>query len=166
MRRIAALLVLAVTVAGCGQIKRTFGIKDEPPAHREPKTTSIYGNWVLDNVDSTAFAGAKVVELALQPTTFTITAWDQNDATTTVSGSVAYGEGLLTLTPTGGSGATPDRWGGAFVPGRPISITASAAGGSLVFAPPPTNGVPAVVPSSVWHKKDQAKAAVIVPPTN
>lgn len=166
MRRIAALLVFAVAVTGCGQIKRTFGIKDAPPAHREPRTTSIYGEWVLSNIDSTAFAGAKLVELNLQPTSFTLTAWDQNDVSTTVIGTVAYDGGLLTLLPSGGSGATPERWGGAFVPGRPISVTASAAGASLVFAPPPTNGVPAVVPSSVWHKKDQAKAAGKVPPTD
>ena len=58
MRKIA-LLIAMVAVAGCGGFKKTFGIKDAPPAHSEPKTTSIYGDWVLANIDSTAFAGAR-----------------------------------------------------------------------------------------------------------
>ena len=53
MRKIA-LLIAMVAVAGCGGFKKTFGIKDAPPAHTEPKTTSIYGDWVLANIDSTA----------------------------------------------------------------------------------------------------------------
>lgn len=162
MRKIA-LLIAMVAIAGCGGFKKTFGIKDAPSAHSEPRTTSIFGDWILANPDSTAFAGARTVELALRPSTFTITAMYPGRPTFTVSGGVAQGDGLLTMTP---SGVTdPSAVGGAFVSGRPIIVVASAAGGSLVFAPAPHGqGTAAIVPSSVWHKKAQAEAAGAVVP--
>jgi hypothetical protein len=165
MRKIVALVAVAATVAGCGGLKKTFGIKDAPPAHQAPNTTSIYGDWVLTNVDSTAFAGAKLVELGLQPTTFTLTATYPSPETVVVSGTVAYGEGLLTLTPMSSNAAIGERWHGAFVTGKPIVVVASAAGGSLVFAPPPTSlqGSAVVMPSSIWNKKSQAQRAGQVP---
>jgi hypothetical protein len=168
MRKIVALVAFAATVAGCGGLKKTFGIKDEPPAHRSPNTTSIYGDWVLTDVDSTAFAGAKLVELGLQPTSFTLTAVYPSSETVTVTGTAAYGDGLLTLTPMTSNAAIGERWHGAFVTGRPIVVVASAAGGSLVFAPPPTSqqGSAAIVPSSVWNKKSQAQRAGQVPGSN
>ena len=163
MRKLA-LLIAVVAVAGCGGFKKTFGIKDAPPAHSEPKTTTIYGDWILANPDSTAFAGARTVELALRQSSFTITALYPGRPTFTVSGGAAEGAGLLTLTPSAVSDQSAI--GGAFVAGRPIVVVASAAGGSLVFAPPPTGqGTAAIVPSSVWHKKAQAEAAgAAVPP--
>lgn len=157
MRKIA-LLIAMVAVAGCGGFKKTFGIKDAPPAHTEPKTTSIYGDWILANIDSTAFAGARTVELTLRQTDFSITAMYPGRPTFTATGGAAAGEGLLTLTPT--TVSDPTGAGGAFVAGRPIVVVASAAGSSLVFAPPPHgSGTAAIVPSSVWHKKAAAKAA-------
>jgi hypothetical protein len=162
MRKIAVLIAM-VAIAGCGGLKRTFGIKDAPPAHSEPKTTSIYGDWILANVDSTAFAGARTVELALHQSDFTITAVYPGRPTLTVSGGAATGEGLLTLTPSVVS--DPSAVGGAFIAGRPIVVVASAAGSSLVFAPPPHGqGTAAIVPSSVWHKKSMAEAAGSVVP--
>ena len=163
MRKLAVLIAV-VAVAGCGGIKKTFGIKDAPPAHSEPKTTTIYGDWILANPDSTAFAGARTVELALRQSTFTITALYPGRPTFPVSGGVGEASGLLTLTPSRVS--DPSAVGGAFVAGRPIVVVASAAGGSLVFAPPPTGqGTAAIVPSSVWHKTAQAEAAGgVVPP--
>lgn len=167
MRRIIALVAIVATVAGCGGLKKTFGIKDAPPAHREPNTTSIYGNWVLTNLDSTVFAGAKIVELALQPTTFTLTATYPSSQTVSVTGTAGYGDGLLTLTPVTNSAGVGERLHGTFVTGKPIVVVASAAGGSLVFAPPPTSlqGSFAVVPTSVWNKKSQAERAGQVPGT-
>lgn len=74
MRKLLILLSLA-SVAGCGTIRKTFGIKDSSPAHRSPGSTSIWGDWVLRTpVDSTAFVGAQTVQLSLNPTSFTITA--------------------------------------------------------------------------------------------
>jgi hypothetical protein len=161
MRKIAILIAIAA-VAGCGGIKKTFGIKDAPPAHREPRTTSIYGSWVLTSPDSTAFAGARLVELNLSQSTFTINATYPNRPTFAVMGGVTENNGLLTLTPT--SVTDPTAAGGSFVAGRPIILVASAAGGSLVFAPPPAGqGSTAIVPSSIWHKKAQAEAAGTVP---
>lgn len=157
MRKIAVLIAI-VAVTGCGGFKKTFGIKDAPPAHVEPKTTSIYGDWILANPDSTAFAGAKAVELSLQQTSFTVTATYSGRPTFTASGTAATSEGLLTLTPSAVS--DPTAAGGAFVSGRPIVVVASAAGSSLVFAPPPHGqGTAAIVPSSIWHKKSMAEAA-------
>ena len=163
MRRLTAVAAIVVALAGCGTIRKTFGIKDAPPAHREPQSTSIYGDWVLANPDSTAFAGANNVEMSLQPTNFAINAGYPSRPAVMISGTVIYRDGLLTLTPTGGS-ADMGPLGAAFATGRPIVITASAAGGSLVFAPPPTGGTTAVVPSSVWHKKAMAEAAGKVNP--
>lgn len=161
MRKVAILIAIAA-VAGCGGIKKTFGIKDAPPAHREPRTTSIYGDWVLTSPDSTAFAGARLVELNLGQSTFTISATYPNRPTFRAMGGVSEGEGVLTLTPT--TVSDPAAAGGSFVAGRPIIVVASAAGGSLVFAPPPAGaGTAAIVPSSIWHKKSQAEAAGTVP---
>jgi hypothetical protein len=163
MRKIALLVAMAA-IAGCGGIKRTFGIKDAPPAHTEPKTTSIYGDWILANPDSTAFAGARAVELGLHQNTFSITAVYPGRPTFTATGTVSEGEGLLTLTPS--SVSDPTGVSGAFVTGRPIILVASAAGGSLVFAPPPHGqGTAAIVPSSIWHKKAQAEAAGVPTPS-
>lgn len=165
MRKVAVLVAM-VAVAGCSTFKHTFGIKDAPPAHVEPKTTSIYGDWILANPDSTAFAGARTVELSLNQSTFSITAMYPGRPTFTVSGGAAAGEGLLTLTPSAVS--DPTAAGGAFVAGRPIVVVASAAGASLVFAPPPHGqGTAAIVPSSIWHKKSMAQAAgAAVPATS
>jgi len=157
MRRVTAVAAMVVALAGCGTVKRTFGIKDAPPAHREPRSTSIYGDWVLANADSTAVAGASLVELTLQESNFTINARYPTQSPVMISGTTTYKDGVLTLTPTGGN--AQGSLGGAFTPGKPIQIVASAAGGSLVFAPPAMAGTTAVVPSSVWHKKTQAEAA-------
>ena len=162
MRKVAVLIAI-LAVAGCGGLKKTFGIKDAPAAHTLPKTTSIYGDWILANIDSTAFAGARTVELALHQSDFTITAMYPGRPTFTVSGGAASGEGLLTLTPS--TVSDPSAAGGSFIAGRPIVVVASAAGSSLVFAPPPHGqGTAAIVPSSVWHKKSMAEAAGAVVP--
>jgi hypothetical protein len=120
---------------------------------------------VLTNVDSTAFAGAKLVELALEPTSFKLTATYPTQEVVAVTGTVGYGDGLLTLTPMSNTASIGERWHGAFVTGKPIVVVASAAGGSLVFAPPPTSqqGSAAIVPSSIWNKRSQAERAGQVP---
>lgn len=163
MRRATAVAAMILALAGCHQVKKTFGIKDAPPAHREPRSTSIYGDWILANPDSTAFAGASRVDLTLQESNFTINAIYPSRPNVMISGTASYGDGLLTLTPSGGTGDTGPL-AAAFTPGKPITIVASAAGGSLVFAPPPAGGINAVVPSSIWHKKSQAEAAGSIKP--
>lgn len=148
-----ALAVVAVTSA-CGGFKRG----GQPPAHREPTTTSIYGEWVLVSpIDSTAFVGASKVEMSLETTSFRIHAfYPDRSAPVVIVGTVSRSnEGLLTLTPTSGeTGATK----GALLmaPGHPISLVASAAGGSLVFNSPEDD---TPTPTSVWNRKEQAEAA-------
>ncbi len=156
MRKYLTLVLAAATIAGCHHGVKLTGSKSS--AHKEPTTTSIFGNWVLaTRSDSTAFAGASVVELQLQPGSFAITALYPNRAPVTVRGSATRtDEGLLVLTPDehvqglGTSGAL------VMSAGQPISFQASAAGNTLVFAPPSEN---TGQPSSVWYKKAAAKAA-------
>ena len=164
MRRLIALLVLPASLAGCSFFHKTLGLKSEAPAHREPSTTSIYGDWMLATIDSTAFAGAKVVELSLQPTTFTIRATYPNREPVVVSGTASVTQdGLLTLTPQTGMDETSAHWRAvSLLPGQPITVMATASGGSLIFASPTAS---APVPSSVWHKMTAAERAGLLPKT-
>ena len=155
MRKMIVLFALGTALSACGFFKRG----GEPPAHRSPTTTSIYGDWVLTSpVDSTAFAGASSVELNLSQTSFTLNAMYPGRTTQRITGSVAEGEGgILTLIPQSGStDANYARRSMAFVPGQPIQLIASAAGGSLLFKPPQDNDP---TPSSVWAKRSMAEAA-------
>ncbi len=154
MQKFAALVGLMVALAGCGLFHHA-----EPPAHRLPNNTEVWGNWVLQHPDSTAFAGASVVQIALQPGTFTVTATYPSAPQVVISGTATMSEnGLLTLIPQSGAGGTADRWREFhFVNGQPISLLASAAGGSLVFAP--SSRLVDPTPSSVWHRVDAARAA-------
>lgn len=77
----------------------------------------------------------------------------------TITGSTSVADGtLLTLTPATGGGMEGRTL--AFAPGQPISLRASAAGGTLVFAPP--SDVNLMFPSSVWNKRENAEAAGII----
>lgn len=156
MRRLASLVLLGATLSGCGLGKR-LGLGDEVPGHKEPKSTSIYGDWVLATpADSTAFAGATQVELKLERSRFTVKAtYPGQSSPTVVSGIAARGEsGLITLTPNSGA----QRLGrqGAFVltDGTPIVLVASAAGNTLLFSPPKDDPNPS--PSSIWYKRGAA----------
>ena len=155
MRKMIVLFAMGTVLTACGFFKRG----GEPPAHRSPNTTSIYGDWVLSSpVDSTAFAGASTVELNLSETRFTINATYPGRTTQRITGSVATGEGgILTLIPESGStDASMARRSMSLVPGQPISLIASAAGSSLLFKPPHETDP---TPSSVWAKRSMAEAA-------
>ena len=156
-RKIVSLVLLGSVLGGCS-LTRRLGIKDEVPGHKEPKTTSIYGDWVLASPDSTAFAGASQVELRLQPASFTITATYPGQSSPEVVSGTAMTDstGLLTLTPTSGS-ARRSSGSLAFETGRPVSLIASAAGSTLLFKPPTQDANP--TPSSVWHKRSLAVEA-------
>ena len=157
MRRLMALTLVAWMATGCGFFRKTLGISDSSPAHQEPLTTSIWGDWVLaSSADSTAFAGAQRVELSLQPGTFRLQAFYPNGAFA-VNGTAAVTEdGLLTLTPSSQTGELAGTWRAlALRPGRPVAVLASAAGGSLVFSPDEN----AVRASSVWHRHEAAARA-------
>ena len=163
MRKLIALVALTALGTGCGTLRKTFGLKDSSPAHREPTTTSVFGNWVLGEPDSTAFVGAELVEMNLTPTTFVITARYPTGVPVIVSGavSVAPEGGLVTLTPN--SGSTSSATSGRLMTMRvnePVTLVATAAGNTLVFAPPTRDA--AALPSSVWHRKHAAEAAGMI----
>lgn len=155
-----AALILVATAGALGACRHgKLTLSEDPPAHREPSTTSIYGDWVLGTpTDSTGFAGARAVEMKLDRTSFVLTATYPNSAPATIRGSVAVGEnGLLTLTPETSSRGTVRSAGLVMVAGQPISVLASAAGNTMVFSTP--QGITPQDPSSVWHRKEAAKAA-------
>ena len=150
----------AITLTGCqhGQFK----LAEEPPAHREPSTTSIYGDWVLATpTDSTGFAGARTVEMNLDRSAFVLTATYPTGSPFVVRGTVTADEGLLTLTPTASTTGTVRPAALVLVAGQPVTVLASAAGNTMVFSTPA--GVTPADPSSVWHRREAAKAAGTVP---
>ncbi len=157
MRRIFALVLVAWMATGCGFFRKTLGISDSAPAHQEPLTTSIWGDWVLaSSTDSTGFAGAQRVELVLQPGTFRLQAfYPAGEFTVTGVAAVTDG-GLLTLTPSTETGELAGTWRAlALQPGRSVAVLASSAGGSLVFSPDEN----VVRVSSVWHRRADAERA-------
>jgi hypothetical protein len=158
-----AVGALGLGTSGCRSPSGGFRLAEDPPAHREPETTSVYGDWVLATpADSTAFAGASLVELRLDRSTFLITASYPGAAPAIVRGSVtASSGGTLTLTPTTSTRGGPARSGLVLVANQPVTVLASAAGNTMVFSSP--TGVTAADPSSVWHRKDAARAAGALP---
>ena len=163
MRKSIIIAALALGVAGCGMFRKTLGIGDSSPAHTPPTTTSIWGDWVLaSSPDSTAFVGASRVEMRLDQSAFSITANYPTRSTVVVRGSVTLSEdgGLVTLEPQSGlEGMGSGNF--AWRTGERVTVVASAAGNTLVFAPPRDM---VARPSSVWHRKDAAERAGTVPP--
>jgi hypothetical protein len=164
MRKAILVIALAGGLAGCGFFRKTLGVGDSSPAHTPPKSTSIWGDWILATAaDSTAFVGASKVEMRLDPAEFAIIANYPTRPTVTVRGSVTMSEdgGLVTLLPQTGLDAVGNG-GFAWKQGERVTVVASAAGNTLVFAPPRDN---IARPSSVWYKKEAAqKAGTVNPP--
>ena len=160
MRIITLALAVVAATSACGGFKRG----GQPPAHREPTSTSIYGEWVLVSpIDSTAFVGASKVEMSLEPVSFRIHAfYPDRSAPVVITGSVTRTkEGLLTLTPSSGDvGQVTGRHALMFTPGTPINLVASSAGGSLVFNSPEDD---TPTPTSIWNRRAQAEAAGLTP---
>jgi hypothetical protein len=158
-----ALVALAVAGLLVGCRRGQFKLAEEPPAHREPTTTSIYGDWVLATpTDSTAFVGARLVEMTLDRNRFVLTATYPSSPAVVVRGTVSEGEGgVLTLTPQTSTQGVPHSAALVLVAGQPVTVLASAAGNTMVFSTP--TGITPADPSSVWHRKEAAKAAGQVP---
>jgi hypothetical protein len=161
MRRTLGALAGLMLLAGCGFFQKTLGLKSTTPEYSEPTTTSIYGDWVLASApDSTGFAGARLVQLSLQPGTFTITADYPTQQPIVLTGTAQLADGgQLTLVPSSAT-TTGSRGSLVMAAGQPLTLLASAAGNTLVFKPPTDR---ALEPSSVWHKKDKAKQAGSIP---
>ena len=163
MQKALMVAVLVGGLTGCGFFRKTLGVGDTAPAHTPPTTTSIWGDWVLaTSPDSTAFIGASSVELRLDQSAFSITANYPTRPPVVIRGSVSVAEagGLVTLDPQSG---LEGMGGGSFGwnPGERVSIVASAAGNTLLFAPPRDN---LARPTSVWYRKEAAQRAGAVPP--
>jgi hypothetical protein len=162
MRKMLIMLAFASGLAGCGLFRKTVNIEDSSPAHVSPTSTSIYGDWVLKSPDSTAFVGATAVEMKLEPTRFTIIAAYPGRAPVTVRGSLTHDAdgNLVTLEPQSGlDGINPGSF--AWNTGERVTIVASAADNTLVFAPPRDM---TARPSSVWFRKSVAARAGAAPP--
>ncbi|MGH7662960.1 MAG: hypothetical protein ACRENI_01485 [Gemmatimonadaceae bacterium] len=160
MRRTGVLILMAALAVAC----KSVAVTDEGPAHVEPASTSFWGDWVLATApDSTAFVGASMVEMTLTPSAFLIRATYPAREPAVVSGQVTLTEtGRLTFIPARTTAASGMRGAAlAFVPGEPLTMLASAAGGTLVFAPDAST----FVPSSVWNRRAQAAEAGRVPDT-
>ena len=153
MRRLVILLATTAVVAGCNKI----GVR-EPEPYRPGNTTSIYGTWVLDtSPDSTAFAGARRVEMTLDQSSFVITATYPAASPVVIRGTAARTEaGELVLTPTSSTSSTEQNRALVFRANQPIAFLASSSGGTLVIAPPSRDYA---IPSSVWHRRASAEAA-------
>lgn len=160
MRKILLpLIAVPIFLTGCGAFQKTIGLKDDP-AYSESKTTSIYGDWVLDTpTDSTAFAGASQVEMQLTSGTFVIMAMYPDQQNVVIRGSALRTDSssALTLTPQSGSARAGSRGALLMAVGQPVTLLASAAGNTLIFSG--VNAVSSADVSSVWHKKAAAKAA-------
>ena len=147
------MLAAAASVAACNKI----GVREAEP-YRSGNTTSIFGTWLLETpTDSTAFMGARRVELQLDSTSFVITAQYPTNGPVVIRGSAARTEaGELVLTPTSSTASTDRSRALVFQAGQPITFLASASGGTLIFSPP-LRGY--AIPSSVWHRREAAEAA-------
>ena len=160
MRRTVLALTLLAAFAACN-LFRKGRLTDSTPAHTPAQTSSPFGEWVLStDPDSTAFVGARRVNLSLTPTNFRMVAVYPAGDQVVISGTASITpSGLLTLMPqtttTMASGARPP-----ILAGQTIEVLASAADNTMVFAPP-TEIAP--TPSSVWHRLDKAREAGQVP---
>jgi hypothetical protein len=156
MRRTVLALALLASLPACSWFRKAK-LTDSTPTPTPAQTSSPYGDWVLfTDPNKTAFAGAKRVELSLTPSTFRMVAVYPAGNQVVISGPASITpSGLLTLMPEKttamASGAQPP------IPtGQTITVLASAADNTMVFAP--QHGL-ATTPSSIWHRVDKAREA-------
>jgi hypothetical protein len=166
VRAFVVLLSIALVTAACGIFGGRGRLSETEPAYRPARTTTIMGDWVLaTSPDSTAFVGARLVELTLTPSTFVLRAHYPMREPLVVTGLVVsddpIGGGALTLIPQTNSRAGQGDRNIALAPGERIAVIATAAENTMVFAPPHNMALP----SSVWHRKEAAEAAGVgMPP--
>ena len=160
MRRTVLALALFAALPACSLFRKAK-LTDSTPAHTPAQTSSPFGDWVLfTNPDSTAFAGARRVELELTPSNFRMVAvYPAGDQVVITGPASITPSGLLTLMPqsttTMASGGRPP-----ILAGQMIQVLASAADNTMVFASPSDI---APTPSSVWHRVNKAREAGQVP---
>src|SRR5918992_796915 len=136
MRRTLLALALFAALPACSLFRKAK-LTDSTPAHTPAQTSSPFGDWVLfTDPDSTAFVGARRVNLELNPTNFRMVAVYPAGDQLVISGTATITpSGLLTLMPQSttmpASGARPP-----ILAGQTIQVLASAADNTMVFAPP------------------------------
>ncbi len=158
-------LALAAAVAGCSRFSRGGQVTDTAPAHAGAQSANIFGDWILgSSPDSTAFVGARVVQMGLSPSRFTIIANYAAGEPWVVTGMVAVSEdgGMIRLTPETNNRTYSGVVNAPLRPNMPFELLVSAADNSMVFAPPPNGALDLGRPSSVWHRRDAAMAAGLV----
>ncbi len=158
MYRIVKLLAIVALASACGG-QRRGRLQERNPAHTPAQSASIYGDWILaTSSDSTAFVGARIVELNLSPGRFALTAHYTAQQPLVIAGD-AFADpsgGPLTLTPRTNSRAQSGSSDPVMPVGTPVSVIATAADNSMLFA---DSRGESIRPTSVWHRKAAAKAA-------
>jgi hypothetical protein len=171
-------LALALTVVGCAHQPAPMPAAAPMPAISAPPAApqyllasrAVYGDWqLLTPPDSTAFHGAREVQLTLGPAAFTITANYPAAAPMIVTGeaSIANNGGPLTLTPRlctrNGENISPPQ---SLPLGVPVTVLAGAAGQTMVFSVPGLTSH--FTPTSVWQRSNglvsSEAAGSITPP--
>ncbi len=158
MKRTVMLLAFIALASACSS-QRRGRLQERAPAHTPARSASILGDWILaTSSDSTGFVGARIVELKLSPGRFNLTAHYVGQPPLVISGE-AFADpsgGPLTLTPRTNSRAQSGGTDLVMPVGTPISVIATAADNSMLFA---SSRGESIQPSSVWHRKAAAKAA-------
>ncbi|MGI9075969.1 MAG: hypothetical protein ACR2G6_01400 [Gemmatimonadaceae bacterium] len=158
MNRTVALLAFIALASACNSLRRGR-LEERTPAHTPAQSASIFGAWILaTSSDSTAFVGARIVELNLSPGRFTLTAHYVAQPPLVITGD-AFADpsgGPLTLTPRTNSRAQSGGTDLVMPVGTPVSVIATAADNSMLFA---SSRGESIQPTSVWHRKAAAKAA-------
>ncbi|MBC7788397.1 MAG: hypothetical protein H7Z74_00515 [Anaerolineae bacterium] len=158
MNRTMMVLTL-IAVAGACSTQRRGRLQERSPAHTPAQSASIYGDWILaTSSDSTAFVGARIVELNLSPGRFNLTAHYTAQAPLVITGE-AFADpsgGPLTLTPRTNSRQQSGGTDLVMPVGTPVSVIATAADNSMLFA---NSRGESIQPTSVWHRRAAAKAA-------
>lgn len=158
MRSAAYLLCALLAVAACSRAQRQATLDESEFVVQPARSASILGDWVLVNADETQFVGAQTVELRLKPGAFTLVAQYPGEGLVVVDGTASFDPngGLLTLTPRSNTRATSGRGAPLLPVGETLSVLATAADNTMVFAQP---GDALREPTSVWHKSTAARRA-------
>ena len=153
------MLLAIIALSGACNSQRRGRLEERNPAHTPAQSARIFGDWILaTSSDSTAFVGARIVELNLSPGRFAIKAHYTALPPLLISGE-AFADpsgGPLTMTPRTNSRAQSGATDVVRPIGIPVSVIATAADNSMLFA---DSRGESIQPTSVWHRKAAAKAA-------
>ncbi|HUF30111.1 MAG TPA: hypothetical protein VMM77_05545 [Gemmatimonadaceae bacterium] len=158
MRSLPALLCAIVVLTACNSARRQATLSESDVEVHPAQSASIIGDWVLANGEQTQFVGATLVELRLQPGTFTVRAQYPGESVVVVQGSASFDPagGLLTLTPSGSTSSASSRAAELLPAGQSVVVLATAADNTMVFAEPRDMIGRS---SSIWHRSEATRRA-------